>query len=296
MTDCKASVAFEKIEAYTRLHDEYRDLVAKYFRGIGSGQEALVHAIDGSLKMLDALNLREVLRASQPKRILEVGTFLGFSLRWICESAPAAEVVSVDPGVRHRIFDDPRGFAKTFNVRHSRRITYRDGFFGECSEGIVYDYVNYEPRISKEDALRLLRAIPVFQETSALGNFDFIFIDGDHSFKSTLSNIRLAAAMMPLGGTVVVHDALSWSQVEPAVKKACSDDLRLRLVGIAGREFEQFTARHYAWASPLAKTRQIGLRIIKRIYPRSIQSLAHQQKKSLYDGLAVISVSSAHSL
>ena len=63
--------------------------------------------------------------------------------------------------------------------------------------------------------------------------YDFAFIDGEHTFQQTLLDIALVARMMPKGGTIIAHDAISWPEVVPAIETLAeaSPEIDYRIVG-----------------------------------------------------------------
>ena len=164
--------------------------------------ELLLHARCGSVKPTDALILARLLNRHRPNAILEVGSFLGISTRFILDvSSPwGAKVVAVDPNIPHRIFDRPREYVERLNANNiPQRLEIVSAFFGnpvgEFTAGVeVVD--------------------------SGLGRtFDLIFIDGDHSYEAVMLNFKLAVKMLNKGGVIVFHDAISWEGVERALKE-----------------------------------------------------------------------------
>jgi len=105
----------------------------------------------------------QMLQAAKPRTILEVGSFLGFSSRWILEISRSwgAEVVVVDAGIRHRVFD---------NVQE-HLLAFSRAFVEQGALTVV----------------RAFFAVPTLAELKDL--FDFYFIDGEHSFDSTRSSV-----------------------------------------------------------------------------------------------------------
>ena len=206
--------------------------------------EMVKHAVAGSIKLLDALALRDVLMSIKPRNILEVGTFLGFSLRWILNSTASftPKVTSLDPRVRHRIFDDVKSHVIDFISEHSHRVIFIDAYLSERNDAMfLHDYLNYQPKMDSAKAKDFLNRIPIIVEPFA--NFDFAFIDGDHSYNATLANVALVAQMMPSGGYIVVHDAISWPDVRPALEALGSID-GLRFVEVLGEDFHHWYSEH----------------------------------------------------
>ncbi|MGH7807669.1 MAG: hypothetical protein ACRENT_06205, partial [Thermodesulfobacteriota bacterium] len=68
--------------SYNRLKKELYDLIVET-----ENQYPLElrwsHAMEGSIKFTDAYILKQILYRYKPSTILEVGSFLGFSTRWL---------------------------------------------------------------------------------------------------------------------------------------------------------------------------------------------------------------------
>ncbi|MBW4648109.1 MAG: class I SAM-dependent methyltransferase [Kastovskya adunca ATA6-11-RM4] len=186
-----------------------------------SYNERLVHATDGSLKFSDAYVLKSLLYQYKPARILEVGSFLGFSTRWLLEvsSQWGAEVTAVDPNVRHRIFDDPQSILKKLNQNfYPENLEIVQGFFGNYGDCTYFDYENYEPKLSKSDIDKLMKERKIIDENWGR-KFDFVFIDGDHEYKAVMENFAIALNLLSDGGCIAFHDVLTWKGVNDALQE-----------------------------------------------------------------------------
>ena len=264
---------FQIIERYVDLQNEYLKSVQQLYLLQPTDLDPFGHALHGALKLIDAIYLRERLLTAKPRRILEVGSFLGFSTRWILEATRGTEstLVSVDPGLRHRTFDKPRAHVRRFCAEFTSRLTLMDACLSGKNESMfMRDYLNYEPRLSPRDALAIMDAVPVL--TEPFGTFDFAFVDGDHNYDATLANVLLVAKMMPEGGTIVVHDAISYADVVPALENVCEATAGLTFAGVDGRSFHTCADR------------------IAKLGARDATSI----KAPLSDGLGIVVVSPRH--
>lgn len=184
-------------------------------------EDRLTHATDGSLKFIDAYLLKNLLYKYKPSTILEIGSFLGFSTRWLLEVSSSwnAKVTAVDPNIRHRIFDNPRWFVERFNSKfYPNRLEIISGFFGEYSnEYAYYDYEHYEPKQDRNFVDRLLNTREIIDKNWSK-KFDFIFIDGDHSYEAAMKNFAIAFNLLNDGGCIAFHDAVSWEEVNKALQ------------------------------------------------------------------------------
>lgn len=238
--------ALTRIDRYIDLQHEYARSLAAYFGGSLSGAAAgvspamLKHAVDGAIKPIDALMLADLVTASGATRILEVGSFLGFSTRWLLDvtAGTSAHVTSLDPRVRHRVFDDLKGHLLAFCAPCADRLTCVDAFFCERNDPMfLHDYLNYAPKLTRPQTLERLALVPVIDH--AFSEFDLAFIDGDHGYHATIRNVYRAATMIPDGGTIIVHDALTWPDVRPALQTLCTPEHGLRLLGVGASRFHE---------------------------------------------------------
>lgn len=130
----------------------------------------------------------------------------------------------------------------SFTAEYANRLVLEDVFFGERILDL-YDYINYEPRWEPSEALEYLNAIPLFDPSSR--EFDFAFIDGDHSFEATYNNVLMTSKMMPNGGLIAVHDAISWPDVRPALQLLVADHTHLVFEEVLGEEFWLWCKQHH---------------------------------------------------
>jgi predicted O-methyltransferase YrrM len=167
--------------------------------------------------------------------ILEVGSFVGFSARWILEvcSGWQGKLTSVDPNIRHRRIDTPGRILKDFNQRFAPdRLETIEGFFG-APRTFYEDYETHEPRQSRAFVDQLL-ASRVRIDRHWERRFDFIFIDGDHSFDAVKENFQIALGLLRDGGCIAFHDALSWEGVNTAldeIRRENADSAEVRIFG-----------------------------------------------------------------
>jgi predicted O-methyltransferase YrrM len=210
-------------EKFKRLQQEFLSHVQAFYPNATA--DDLKHAVWGSLKLFDAMVLAEQLQEAKPRTILEVGAFLGFSSRWILEvSRPwGAKVISVDPGVRHRMFDNVQQHLLAFNRAFVEQgaLTVVRAFFALPPSNLacfLHDYTVYEPKLDARTARRLLESVPTLAELTE--PCDFYFIDGDHTYDATKAftekcirpNLQAGRA-----ATIVVHDAREEPDTVPAV-------------------------------------------------------------------------------
>lgn len=194
------------------------------------------HARHGSIKFPDAYIIRNILHQYKPNFILEIGSFLGYSTRWLLESSAMwnARVTAVDPNIRHRIFDNPKTYVEKLNSKFiAERLEIETAFFGEIKFDIYEKYSRSQPVLNKEQVDNLLKKIKTI-DSEWNRTFDFIYIDGDHSYGSVIDNFKIAINLINKGGHIAFHDVLSWDDIYRALKdieSEYSDRIKLEIYG-----------------------------------------------------------------
>lgn len=203
------------------------------FHSISSKQ---THARHGSIKFPDAYIITNLLNEYRPASILEVGSFLGYSTRWLLESSARwnAKVTAVDPNIRHRIFDNPRHYVEKLNSKYlSDRLEIETAFFGKINFDIYEKYSRSEPKLEKEQVDLLMGKIGTI-DSAWNRKFDFIYVDGDHSYDSVTDNFDIAYNLINTGGHIAFHDVLSWEDVYRAltdIEKKYKNKIKLEIFG-----------------------------------------------------------------
>lgn len=180
-------------------------------------EERIRHAVEGSIKFADACVLARLLEQHRPQRVLEIGSFLGFSTRWISEACSGwkCEVTAIDPNIKHRIFAFPKEILLEYNKKFivSGRLNVLTAFFGEpfVERDVAWRYDN-ERKNEADYVENLVNDIPVI-DASHSGRYDFIFIDGAHHYQAVSSNFSIARQLLNENGVVTFHDAVSWKEV-----------------------------------------------------------------------------------
>lgn len=211
--------------AYVRIFKELTDNAVR----LNSPHEAAArfnHAVGGSLKFVDAYSMARVLERLKPRSILEIGSFLGLSTRWQCEvlrkiyrvDTGAWHLTALDPNMRHRIFDNPRGMVETMLKGFiPSQVEVLSAFFGQIPYSLHwYQCEEADPNLGKEEVDKLLADVP--RITGEWGKrFDCIFIDANHSYESVHENFSHAVKLLNPQGTIMFHDALTWQSVNKAL-------------------------------------------------------------------------------
>jgi predicted O-methyltransferase YrrM len=145
-------------------------------------------------KKAEIVSLLRLLEQSPPKRIVEIGTANGGTLFMLTQvAAPDATIVSVDlPGGRLG------GASSTVQNRYPqwRARLYRG--FGRDKQLVHVIRADSHDVSTVEDVHRRLPE----------GKVDFLFIDGDHSYKGVRRDFELYSPLVAAGGLVAFHDIM----------------------------------------------------------------------------------------
>jgi predicted O-methyltransferase YrrM len=152
---------------------------------------------DWSVVPTEQLVLAKLVCAMAPTRVLEVGSFRGYTARVLAENAPAhTSITALDPDERH----------------------------GEAYEG-----TNASRRIE--------RIVGSFEEHRGDVRYDFIFLDADHTKSAVEKDTATAFALLAPGGVLVWHDYADWgwlneeNRVPEVLNELAKSTFILRLPG-----------------------------------------------------------------
>ncbi len=171
-----------------------RVTLVEAFPGIASVDVSVLRAFDRSIETSltphEALALSAIVRFTNPKRVLEIGTFDGNTTLNLAANAPPDAVITT--------VDLPPNWtgALTYEVPHAL-----DNFTGPASAAAQFRNTAYATRIKQ-----------VYGDSAAIdwarlgGPFDLIFIDGGHSYEYVRSDTTNAFACLAEGGLVIWHD------------------------------------------------------------------------------------------
>jgi predicted O-methyltransferase YrrM len=145
-----------------------------------------------SLPPSQGRQLHELILATAPKRVVEIGSFLGLSTLWIASALRilgAGQVHAVDP------FEPKLPFAKS----HCGCIVNSAKFVASAvTRAGLDDFVHLEPGYSRQFAQSL--------QVTQSPEIDFLFIDGDHSVGGCLDDFVSYCPFVRRGGHILVHD------------------------------------------------------------------------------------------
>eukprot|EP00928_Gymnodinium_smaydae_P028564 TRINITY_DN21749_c0_g1_i1.p1 TRINITY_DN21749_c0_g1~~TRINITY_DN21749_c0_g1_i1.p1 ORF type:complete len:343 (+),score=37.75 TRINITY_DN21749_c0_g1_i1:71-1099(+) len=186
------------------------------------------HATDGSIRWDRAATLASFIQMCRPRHMLEIGSFLGLSSNFILRLMTPwrGEVTSLDPNVRHRVFDNPRDIFNLMNREFRDRVHSVDGFWLQQAsmESGKWDYIHREPRKRESEIASILFSRPLvtpkyFKERGI--TFDAAFIDGAHDYETVRNDFLNVLSVVEPGSCIIFDDvsAKAW----PPTYKAFMD-------------------------------------------------------------------------
>jgi predicted O-methyltransferase YrrM len=164
-------------------NDDWFEIFLDVYTQLGYPRELVTH---WSLPKPDGQRLLEQLIAIQPRNILEIGTFVGFTTLMLAKySHPDARIHTIDPNFP----------AQQLELDH--KISFHAGGF---STGNTFTSVKSDP----------YHTVPIVGQNvcETFGTFDLIFIDGLHYTEAVLSDLRLAHRYLQPNGYIIVHDVI----------------------------------------------------------------------------------------
>lgn len=149
------------------------------FDGFNTRQVVLTELPLGpwSSPLADVALLAKLVACREPTRLLEVGSYRGFTTKLLAEHAPiGATVVAIDI--------DPQHGEAYRDVPVADKIERRVG---------TTEYGSFS--------------------TDEHGSFDFIFIDADHSYQAVKKDTEFLLPMLASAGLMVWHDYGNWGRI-----------------------------------------------------------------------------------
>jgi len=133
--------------------------------------------------------LAAVLLYCRPKKIFEIGTYMGVTSDFFMELLPACQVVSIAyvPPLVKRLSGSLNNVDLSKNEIGSKvRPGFRDRFTQLIGDSHKIDFQEF---------------------VAEHGKMDMVFVDGDHSFKGVKMDTELAARILNEMGVICWHDA-----------------------------------------------------------------------------------------
>jgi predicted O-methyltransferase YrrM len=213
---------------------------ADAFQRVLGGYEACGFDTDAirqwCISELDGQMLVEVTRVRRPKRILEVGTYVGVSTLLMALADTTATIVTIDPnlalaaemGSMDSDLGRLKGTVRTHDVASAaaRQLGFEDRI--QFVEGGFAIGETFSSIGSNSGARAPVVGPAVCAEH---GPFDLIFIDGLHYASAVAADLRLAAEALAPGGVILMHDCVGmWgTNVRAGIFRFLADRTEFRL-------------------------------------------------------------------
>lgn len=169
-----------------------------------------------SIEPRDSQALRDLVRATQPERIVEFGSWHGRSaLAFLLEAKktnPEVMITCVDTWLGSPEHWDARNLSGEWSFDNLLLSDGEPTFIEVFREGMSHHGLSSNSQI--------LRCPSAFSESYLRKNFydpDLFYIDADHSTKAVISDISIAHRLSPTG--LISGDDWCWPSVQRAVLK-----------------------------------------------------------------------------
>lgn len=192
----------ERMEEFGIIYRNHRKRLAQIISQEDSIEKLLriiPEAFHASAKFLDSYVLCDLVLKNEAKKILEVGSFMGFSTSLLLRASlpHQGEVLSIDPGLATlgENISIPAIFEQ-MTKEFQNRLRIKRAYFAVTPE--------------KRSPIDTITA-PFDEE------FDFIFIDGNHTVINVIEDFHLASKMLRPNGLIAFHD-VCMLEVKSAIK------------------------------------------------------------------------------
>jgi predicted O-methyltransferase YrrM len=181
----------------------------------------------GSITLVDQIVLLCLEELVQPRKILEIGTFQGYTTALLASNSNAEQIFSVDlPKVNTSILDKPD------SLRVLADAQYNDDYLRDLQNATGEIYID-----SLDEQVRRRISLIKADSTSlnfktAVGSFQFAFIDGGHNYDVVLSDSSQVLGLIKQG-VIIWHDYTSGihSDVTRFLAEYARDNLVFHVTG-----------------------------------------------------------------
>lgn len=160
----------------------------------------------GSITLLEASALVSALHLTQPQRVFEFGTFLGYSTALLLRNtSETCEVVSIDLGDQSAAFNEAAFYSEA-ELRSDDKKNDDYLRYMQSTKGPRYLRNLSAAQTSR---LKLLygNSLQLDLDAAGLRNaVDFVFIDGGHDAATVASDTQKALEMTGTDGVIAWHD------------------------------------------------------------------------------------------
>lgn len=152
--------------------------------------DEIIRQSKASIEKEDLKVLLPIVASIKPKNILEIGTWKGYSAETWIEAFEPNQFVSIEIEKGIRDYDNP-----------------------------IYNFWE----VDSHDPYTKTRLVE-----GAYGEFDFLFIDGDHSLKGVTQDFEMYSPLVRKGGIIALHDILHYNENPEVNIKPFWHDLKIR--------------------------------------------------------------------
>ncbi len=179
---------------------------------------------DWSTPLADIAMLLKLVVCTQPKRLMEIGSFRGYTALFFAQhTAPDAQIVTVDYYPEH---------------------------------GEAYRETPYASKIER----RVGKTSAELFKSDSKGSYDLIFIDADHAYEGVKNDTELVLPLISPTGFVVWHDYANWGYFDGknGVPEYLGElAIRLPVAHVMGSDLAIYSP---AWAGDQKKSYQTSLK------------------------------------
>lgn len=159
---------------------------------------------DGNISALELLTIIKMIKAYNPLRLFEMGTYDGrTTLNMAANSAPEAEVITLDL---------PKSGSDTARLR--LEVSDRK-YIDKDVSGAKYRETKYESKIRQ-----VYGDSATYDFLPLFNTMDFVFVDAAHSYEYVCNDSKIALKMLrESGGIILWHDYGNWDGVTKALNE-----------------------------------------------------------------------------
>ena len=165
-------------------------------------------AADGNVTSLELTAIASLVAAFQPNAIFEIGTFDGRTTLNMAANAPAEARITTLDLPKSKIYDT--------------KLRIKSGdmkFIDKEKSGTRFHGTPYENRITQ-----IYADSAAYNFKTIENSFDFIFIDGSHSYSYVISDTENARKLLRNGKGVLLWHDYGWPEVVKALNDYYRDD------------------------------------------------------------------------
>lgn len=179
----------------------------------------------GSITLVDQVVLLSLLELTQPKKIIEIGTFLGFTTSLLAMNYNKAEIFTIDL---------PRKKNNSWKFKKEeifKNDSHNDNYLRnkQNKEGEIY--INRLSKKKRKNINLIKQDSRKLDFKKVFGNSEFIFIDGGHSKEIIKADTKNARSIVK-NGVIIWHDY--GSEIHKDVTKFLTKEKSRKIFHVSG--------------------------------------------------------------